>query len=152
MRRILSVLLCLALLLGTAVGTASAAADADTRLEVVRVLGILVGDAKGNLNLDNTVTRAEFVKMMVAASKDKDSVTDGSGAVKLENIFRAGSTHVREVAMTEGNCSWKTDADGNRLTICEGLESLADGNHTVTVTLQLSTGEKPEALRAILIP
>lgn len=85
-KRILSLLLCLTLLFGTAVGTASAAADADTRLEVVRVLGILVGDAKGNLNLDNTVTRAEFVKMMVAASKDKDSVTDGSGAAQFSDV------------------------------------------------------------------
>lgn len=95
---------------------------------------------------NGAISLADFTAMVVGSNYSISdvfvTVTDGSGAVKLENIFRAGSTHVREVAMTEGNCSWKTDADGNRLTICEGLEALADGNHTVTVTLQLSTGEK----------
>lgn len=85
-KRILSLLLCLVLLLGAFAGTATAAADADTRLEVVRVLGIMVGDAQGNLLLDQSVTRAEFVKMMVAASKYKDSVTDGSGTAQFTDV------------------------------------------------------------------
>ena len=85
-RRIVSLLLCLTLLLGVCAVTGSAAADADTRLEVVRVLGILVGDQNGNLNLDQSVTRAEFTKMMVAASSQKDSVTDGSGASLFTDV------------------------------------------------------------------
>ena len=52
--------------------------------------------------------------------------------------------------MNEGNCTWKTDADGNRLTLCDGLAALADGKHTVTVTMQLSTGEKLTAFTGTL--
>lgn len=85
-RNILSLLLCLTLLLGVCTVGASAAADADTRLEVVRVLGIMTGDEQGNLNLDTAVTRAEFVKMMVAASKYKDSVTNGSGTAQFTDV------------------------------------------------------------------
>jgi len=54
------------------------------------------------------------------------------------------------VAMTANNSTWKTDADGNLLTLCEGLAALADGNHTVTVSLQLSTGEKLTAFTGTL--
>ena len=95
---------------------------------------------------NGSISLADFTALVVGSNYSISdvfvSVTDGAGAEKLENIYRAGSTHVREVAMTEGNCSWKTDDAGNRLTLCEGLDALAEGNHTVTVTLQLSTGEK----------
>lgn len=36
--------------------------------QVLAALDIMVGDASGNLNLDASVTRAEFTKMAVAAS------------------------------------------------------------------------------------
>lgn len=75
--RFLSLLtaLCLALsLTGPAL-----AADADTRLETIRALGILSGDESGNLNLSSPVTRAEFVKMMTAASTYQDAVGTGQG-------------------------------------------------------------------------
>lgn len=41
-------------------------------IEIVGALGIMRGDAYGNLNLENKVTRAEFVKMAVMASSHKD--------------------------------------------------------------------------------
>ena len=103
---------------------------------------------------NGNISLADFSALVVGSNYSISdvfvTVTDGSGAVKLENIFRAGSTHVREVAMTEGNCTWKTDAEGNRLTLCDDLAALADGNHTVTVTLQLSTGEKLTAFTGTL--
>ena len=103
---------------------------------------------------NGNISLADFSALVVGSNYSISdvfvTVTDGSGAVKQENIFRAGSTHVREVAMTEGNCTWKTDAEGNRLTLCDGLAALADGNHTVTVTLQLSTGEKLTAFTGTL--
>ena len=103
---------------------------------------------------NGSISLADFNALVVGSNYSISdvfvTVTDGSGAVKLENIFRAGSTHVREVAMTEGNCSWKTDADGNRLTLSEGLSALADGKHTITVTMQLSTGEKLTAFTGTL--
>lgn len=103
---------------------------------------------------NGSISLADFEAMYVGSNYSISdvfvTVTDGSNAVKLENIYRAGSTHVREVAMNAGNATWKTDAEGNRLTLCEGLAALADGKHTVTVTMQLSTGEKLTAFTGTL--
>ena len=41
-------------------------------IDIVRALDIMRGDQNGNLNLESKVTRAEFVKMAVAASTYKD--------------------------------------------------------------------------------
>lgn len=41
-------------------------------IEIVGALEIMQGDENGNLNLENSVTRAEFVKMAVSASSFKD--------------------------------------------------------------------------------
>ena len=117
--------------------------------------GTVVEKAKTLCTKENgTITLADFEAMVVGSNYSISdvfvTVTDASGAVKLENIYRADSTHVREVAMSAGNCSWKTDADGNRLTLCEGLKAFSDGKHTVTVTLQLSTGEKLTAFTGTL--
>ena len=82
--RFLSLLtaLCLALsLTGPAL-----AADADTRLETIRALGILSGDESGSLNLSSPVTRAEFVKMMTAASTYQDAVGTGQGASLFTDV------------------------------------------------------------------
>ena len=62
------------------------AADGDTQLETVRALGILSGDESGNLNLGSPVTRAEFVKMMTAASTYKDGVGTGQGASLFTDV------------------------------------------------------------------
>ncbi|WP_141242495.1 S-layer homology domain-containing protein [Flavonifractor sp. An10] len=79
--RFLSLLtaLCLALSLAAP----ALAADADTRLETIRALGILSGDESGNLNLSSPVTRAEFVKMMTAASTYQDAVGTGQGGLPV---------------------------------------------------------------------
>lgn len=87
MKRFLLLLLSAALLLSMC--SVAFAADADTKLEVVRVLGIMVGDTHGNLNLDKAVTRAEFTKMMAAASSHKDSVTAGGGASLFTDVKSA---------------------------------------------------------------
>ena len=86
-KRLLSLLAVLALVFTLAVPVALAA-DGDTMLETVRVLGILSGDENGNLNLSAPVTRAEFVKMMTAASTYKDSV--GSSTASLFTDVKSG--------------------------------------------------------------
>lgn len=86
-KRLLSLLAALALVLSLAAPVALAA-DEDTMLETVRVLGILSGDENGNLNLSAPVTRAEFVKMMTAASTYKDSV--GSSTASLFTDVKSG--------------------------------------------------------------
>ena len=82
-------LLCLLTVLVLAVslaGPGALAVDEDTMLETIRVLGILSGDENGNLNLDAKVTRAEFVKMMTAASVYKDSVGTSNGASLFTDV------------------------------------------------------------------
>lgn len=43
--------------------------------DTIKQLEIMVGDSKGNMNLENTVTRAEFATMLVAASPLKNVTT-----------------------------------------------------------------------------
>ena len=81
-KRLLSLLLAFCLL-WLPVG---AARSQDAQLETIRALGILTGDDQGNLNLSAPVTRAQFVKMMVAASAYKDSVGTGYGAALFKDV------------------------------------------------------------------
>ncbi len=75
--------LCLVLPLGTG---ALAAQSTDTALETVKVLGIMVGDENGNMNLSSPVTRAEFVKMMTAASAYQGTVGSGYGSSLFKDV------------------------------------------------------------------
>ena len=79
-QRLLSGLLCAVLALGLLPGLAPAAQAAapaeEDAAQVLAALDIMVGDASGNLNLDASVTRAEFTKMAVAASTSRDAVGD----------------------------------------------------------------------------
>ncbi len=75
-KRIISAVLCALLLCALSV-TASAVA-LDSELEVLSTLGIMNGDENGNLNLDKTVTRAEFSKMIIKASGFRDSIPTSS--------------------------------------------------------------------------
>lgn len=85
MKKRIAILLTCCLLLG-ALALPAAASDAGARLETVRVLGILVGDTQGDLMLDAPVTRAQFAKMMTAASDAKDTVTPASGASMFRDV------------------------------------------------------------------
>ncbi len=72
-RRIVSALLCAALLLSAAAGAFAAAApfhdvtDEKTRVEVdaLRMMGVIEGDGTGNFNPSGSLTRAAFAKMAV---------------------------------------------------------------------------------------
>ena len=76
-KRLLSALLLAALVLSLApAALAAAAPDQEQAAEALAALDIMVGDENGNLNLGNTVTRAEFTKLAVAASTARDGVGD----------------------------------------------------------------------------
>lgn len=70
-------------------------------------------------------------------------VKDKDGKEVLKNVFRALNPRTREVSMTAEKSSHEKDADGNLITISQGLEAYTSGGYTVEVSLQLSTGEKP---------
>ena len=80
-KKLLSLLLAAAVLLGSAPAAFAASEASDSVIEqVIRSTGIMVGDANGNMNLGNTVTRAEYAKMLVAASSYKDKVAGASNS------------------------------------------------------------------------
>lgn len=67
-KRLLSGLLAVLILLSLLPAALAAAPDENDAAQVLAALDIMVGDENGNLQLDRSVTRAEFVKMVMAAS------------------------------------------------------------------------------------
>lgn len=85
MKKIVSLILCACLALAL-MSPAWAAPDFDTARKAVMALGIMTGDEKGNLDLDRPVTRAEFTKMMVAASVYRDSAAEAAGVSPFKDV------------------------------------------------------------------
>ena len=75
-QRLLSGLLALVLALGLAPAALAAAPTEDQAAQALAALDIMVGDEKGDLALDRSITRAEFTKLAVAASTSRDTVGD----------------------------------------------------------------------------
>lgn len=87
MKKLLSLLLSAALLLGSAPAAFAASEASDSVIEqVVKAAEIMVGDSSGNLNLGSTVTRAEYAKMLVCASTSKDSVAGASNSSPFKDV------------------------------------------------------------------
>ena len=87
MKKLLSLLLSAALLLGSVPAAFAASEASDSVIEqVVKAAEIMVGDSSGNLNLDSTVTRAEYAKMLVCASTSKDSVAGTSNSSPFKDV------------------------------------------------------------------
>jgi len=79
MKRFVALLLALCLFVPFATRPARAVDGALDAVGVVQTLGIITGDGSGSLALDRNVTRAEFAKMLVAASPYKDATGTGTG-------------------------------------------------------------------------
>jgi hypothetical protein len=85
MKKIMGAVLAAALFLAAAypatagAATADSAAEAGSAEDIIRALGIMVGDEKGDMDLGGGVTRAQFCKMMTVASVHKDSAGSASG-------------------------------------------------------------------------
>lgn len=91
-------------LLGSCLVIPAGAVSETSAQQTVRALGILVGDEKGNLDLDQNVTRAQLTKMLVAASKYKDSVSADGAGYSLFTDVKSGhwaSEYIR-IAVQEG--------------------------------------------------
>ena len=75
------------MLTGSLPAALAASDTSDSVIEqVVKAAEIMVGDSSGNLNLDSTVTRAEYAKMLVCASANKDSVTGASNSSPFKDV------------------------------------------------------------------
>jgi hypothetical protein len=86
MKKLAAFLIALSLAIGIAVPAIPAAAADDSVLQAVQALGILNGDENGDLNLSDNVTRAQFAKMMVAASSYKDTVSATASASPFKDV------------------------------------------------------------------
>ena len=125
-KRILSGLLALCLILGL-LCTGAGAVSGSSKLEAIRVLGILAGDESDNLNLSGQVTRAQFAAMMASASAYKDSVsTYGSSLFKDVKGDHWASGYVR-LAVEQGWMSGYVDGTfrpDQSITLEEGCTAL----------------------------
>ncbi len=82
--RVIGLALTVSMLCALAVPVSAADSSA---VQTVQALGIIVGDGNGNMNLSAGVTRAEFTKMLVAASSYKDSISsDGTGYSLFKDV------------------------------------------------------------------
>jgi len=96
MKKILSLLLAALITVSLFVAMAAPVSAAYTLPDITSIeriiasIGIMVGDENGNMNLPNSVTRAEFTKMLIAASIYKDSVNNGSSTSPFRDVK---STH-----------------------------------------------------------
>ena len=82
--RVIGLALTVSMLCALAVPVSAADSGA---VQTVQALGIIVGDGNGNMNLSAGVTRAEFTKMLVAASSYKDSISsDGTGYSLFKDV------------------------------------------------------------------
>jgi len=81
MKKIVSIMLALVLVLGSI--SFSFAASQNKVLSTVKALGIMVGDASGNMNTSANLTRAQFAKMLVVAAGKDGSLSEAGAGFSL---------------------------------------------------------------------
>ena len=88
MKKTISALLACCMLLGPLALPAQAASAPSQQMveQTIRMMGIITGDEKGDMNLSGLVTRAQFAKMMVAASSHKDTVGSAMGVSPFRDV------------------------------------------------------------------
>lgn len=126
--RLLSGLLAVVLVLGLAPGALAAPPAESEAAQVLAALDIMVGDENGNLNLDRTITRAEFTKMTVAASTSRDTVGD---AVAVKPYPDVPQTHwaapyikaAVDLNLVQGDLYGNFNPD-EKITLAEGVTIL----------------------------
>ena len=111
MKKATSILLALCLAIGLAMPTAQAASSSTTSAQqIVQALGIITGDESGNLNLGNYVTRAEFAKMMIAASTYKDTISSNAKSSPFKDVkYTHWAASYVQAAVTAGWLTGYTD-------------------------------------------
>lgn len=119
MKRFISAVLGTVIMLTTVIFTGSAVSAAGIStmpaeqdvITVVGLLEIMNGDNYGNLNLDNNVTRAEFIKMALCTSALKDKINSGSNVSPFVDV-RASHWAVGYVTTAVSNGYIKGYLDG----------------------------------------
>ena len=104
--------------------------------QVLSALDIMVGDQNGDLNLGATVTRAEFTKMVIAASPYRDSAGEAASVSPYPDVPRThwAAPYV-QAAASAGYVSGYLDGTFHpsaNITLAEG-ERVAAGGRVATV-------------------
>ena len=103
---------------------------------------------------EGSISYLEFRGMSVAANYAISdvfvTVTDKDGNQLLKNIHRADSAHLREVSMDAVKSTWEAGEDGKYLSLHDGVKELTNGDNTIEISLQISTGEKLTAFKGTL--
>lgn len=124
-KRILSGLLALVLVLGLTPSVGAAAASENEAAQVLAALDIMVGDQSGNLNLGGTVTRAEFTKLVMAASPQRKNVGDAASVSPYPDVPRSHwAAPYIQAAVQGGYVTGYLDGTfrpGNTITLAEGV-------------------------------
>lgn len=85
-KKIIGMLVLLCLCVGMALPVGAVRTEESVE-RTIRAVGIMVGNASGDLMLDRPVTRAEFITMMTNASEFKDTVgQEGSGYSLFKDV------------------------------------------------------------------
>ena len=103
MKRLFTILLCLCLLAGL-LAVPAAAVTEDTVVRTISALGIMTGDGSGDLKLADSVTRAQFAKLLAATSSYRDSLTAGGTGYSLYKDVKSDhwATEYIRIAAQEG--------------------------------------------------
>lgn len=126
-KRILSALLAVSLTASLCVCASAKTADVTLveKAAVLKELEIMEGDPSGNLNLSSSVTRAEFVKLLVAASPYKDNVSTTAGTDPYPDVSHLSwyAPYVRlavDLDLVQGDLTGYFHPE-NTITLAEGV-------------------------------
>ena len=124
-KRWITALLCLALMAGLIPAAQGVAPGEEQAAQVLSALDIMVGDEDGNLNLEATITRAEFTKLVMAASPQRESVGDTASVSPYPDVPRThwAAPYV-QAAVAAGYVNGYLDGTfrpANPITLAEGV-------------------------------
>ena len=124
-KRLITALLCLALLAGLIPAAQGATPGEEQAAQVLSALDIMVGDEDGNLNLGAIITRAEFTKLVMAASPQRESVGDAASVSPYPDVPRThwAAPYV-QAAVEAGYVNGYLDGTfrpSNPITLAEGV-------------------------------
>lgn len=124
-KRVITVLLCLALAAGLLPAAQAAAPEEEQAAQVLAALDIMVGDQDGNLNLGAPVTRAEFTKLVMAASPQREGVGDAASVSPYPDVPRTHwAAPYIQAAVEAGYVTGYLDGTfrpANSITLAEGV-------------------------------
>lgn len=126
--RLLSGLLAAGLFLGLAPAALAAPPVEGEAAQVLAALDIMVGDDKGDLGLERTITRAEFTKMTVAASTSRDTVGDAVAVKPYPDVPQThwAAPYVKaavDLSLVQGDLYGRFNPD-QKITLAEGVTIL----------------------------